>query len=162
MPSAAKPDTVLTTLMSAVHGRERREERGIDKTDLQRARKYGMRERARQGRYKYTYGGVVFIYDQKTNTEVTSWISSDDSLIDSDAARSGTRVMQPIMLKKEEISFSLIEKRQTIRESLLRNKKKWTSHSVLVVDMSGSMRKVWSNAHFSIFLSLSFYYFITK
>lgn len=139
MPSAVKQDTVLTTLLSALHGRERREERGIDKIDLQRARKYGMRERARNGCYKYTYGGVVFIYDQKTNTEVTSWISSDAS-INPDPG-SGTRVMKPILLKKEEVSFSSIEKRRTIRETLLKDKKKWTSHSVLVVDMSGSMRK---------------------
>jgi Mg-chelatase subunit ChlD len=139
MPSAAQHETVLSSLLSAVHGKERREERGIEKIDLQRARKYGMRERARNGCYKYTYCGVVFVYDPKSNSEVTSWVSSDVS--DDSDVESGTRMAKPVMLKKKEVHLSLIEKRRTIREKLLKDKKIWTSHSVLVVDMSGSMRK---------------------
>ena len=55
-------ETVDSTLLSAVHDRQRRGERGIEKIDLQRARRYGMREYQDNGRIKYTYGGVVFIY----------------------------------------------------------------------------------------------------
>ena len=52
-----------STLISAAHGRQRRVQRKIEKIDLQSARRYGMKENARKGRIKYTYSGVVFIYD---------------------------------------------------------------------------------------------------
>ena len=58
-------ETSASTLLSGVHDRERREERDIDKIDLQRARRYGMKEDGKNGREKYTYGGVVFIYDPR-------------------------------------------------------------------------------------------------
>ena len=59
-----------STILSATHGRQRRSERDIDKVDLKMAKKYGMKQQARHGRVKYTFRGVVFIYDPKTNKEV--------------------------------------------------------------------------------------------
>ena len=113
-----------------------------------------MRETAKNGCYKFTYGGVVFIYDPKTNREVTSWVSSDDvhqcqargracaaTEEKTSGSGSGTRVAKPIVLNKQEINYSMVQERYFVRERLLADKKKWTSHSVLVVDMSGSMRR---------------------
>ena len=72
--------TELSSLSSGSHDRERREERHIQKIDLPRAKRYDMKEETHNGREKYTYGGVVFIYDQKRNQEVTTFLSNDISL----------------------------------------------------------------------------------
>ena len=88
--------TEHSTLISGTHGRDRREERGIEKIDLQRARRYGMKEAAHHGREKYTYGGIVFIYDPWRKREVTSFPAPDASL-----ATSGTKVVQPVLLDKQ-------------------------------------------------------------
>ena len=129
-------DTILTSLLSNDHGRKRRSERGIEKVDLQRAKKYGLKEKAYNGCYKYTYGGVVFIYDNVRKREVTSYMSCDKS-----SSRSGTLFCKPVELESKEITIDMIQKHSAIRETMLKDKRKWTSHSVLVVDMSGSMRK---------------------
>ncbi|KAI2489909.1 alpha-kinase [Fragilaria crotonensis] len=130
--------TELSSLLSSPHGRERREERGIQKIDLQRARRYGIREAAYYGRVKYTYGGIVFIYDEVLGREVTSFPSRD---LSSDA--SGTKVVPPVILEKNEAYMS--SKYLTIHEChkrlLMLDHSRWTSHSVFVVDMSGSMRR---------------------
>lgn len=41
------------------------------KSCLQRARRYGMQRK--HAKMKYTYGGVVFIYNPRTKAAVTSW-----------------------------------------------------------------------------------------
>lgn len=128
--------TAQSVLESSLHGRQRREERGIQKIDLQRARRYGMKEAGRFGRLKYTYGGVVFIYDPHRNREVTSFKSQDVAL-----ASSGTRATEPIILKKREETSDDVVRRTLQNRSIQLQKSKWTSHSVLVVDMSGSMRR---------------------
>ena len=134
-------ETSASTLLSGVHDRERREERDIDKIDLQRARRYGMKEDGKYGMEKYTYGGVVFIYDPRKNKAITSWKIGNAS------NRSGTKVTTPIMLEKHTFDSSKERKEMSYqhkRLTLLLNKEdgksQWTSHSVLVVDMSGSMR----------------------
>lgn len=104
--------------------------------DLQRAKKYGLKERTYNGCYKYTYGGVVFIYDHVRKREVTSYMSSDRA-----SSRSGTLFCKPVELEPKEIDVDMIHQHSAVRETMLKDKRKWTSHSVLVVDMSGSMRK---------------------
>ncbi len=52
--------TSALSLISHAHGRQRREERGIDKRQLQEAVKYGRKERANPGRdgktrWRYTH-----------------------------------------------------------------------------------------------------------
>mmetsp|Transcript_806 Transcript_806/g.1651 ORF Transcript_806/g.1651 Transcript_806/m.1651 type:complete len:716 (-) Transcript_806:901-3048(-) len=136
-------ETATSTLLSAVHDRQRREERGIEKIDLQRARRYGMKEDAKNGRVKYTHGGVVFIYCPRRNRAVTSWKVKDSS------ESSGTKVATPILLDKYDFGSQVIlEDKVRIHNSLAHQmndsskvQAKWTSHSVLVVDMSGSMRR---------------------
>ena len=136
--SAPERATALSTLLSGTHGRDRREERGIEKIDLQRARRYGMKESAHNGRHKYTYGGIVFIYDPLRNREVTSFPSKDASL-----STSGTQVAQPVLLDKKaqyELPAEVQQHRKKHAE-MMANLGAWTSHSVLVIDMSGSMRR---------------------
>jgi hypothetical protein len=127
-----------STLLSGVHGRQRRQERNIRKLDLQRARRYGMSEPAKNGRIKYTYAGVVFIYDPKTNREVTSFPAPDKFL-----ATSGTTCSDPVLLSKVPQFDTEFMKRQHQFDCrrVFQEKEKWKSHSVLVVDMSGSMRR---------------------
>ena len=138
---APERDTALSTLLSGTHGRDRREERGIEKIDLQRARRYGMKEADPQGnpdRAKYTYGGIVFIYDAVRRREVTSFPAKDISL-----ATSGTKVAQPVLLDKQ-AQYELpaaVDCHRVQHASMAANLAAWTSHSVLVVDMSGSMRR---------------------
>ena len=130
--------TALSTLLSGTHGRDRREERGIEKIDLQRARRYGMKEASHSGRHKYTYGGIVFIYDPKNKREVTSFPAKDISL-----DTSGTQVAQPVLLDKKPL-YELPAEVQQHRDKgaeMKANFEAWTSHSVLVIDMSGSMRR---------------------
>lgn len=147
-PNLEESRSVLeSSLLSTDHGRERREERNINKVDLQTARRYGMQEdasrpgggkgRSRQ-RIKYTYGGVTFIYDPIRNCEVTSYASRD---ISSDV--SGTKVHIPALLPYKE-SYRTATQRSLYsktRLKVLSERQKWTSHTVLVVDMSGSMRR---------------------
>ena len=130
--------TELSSLVSGVHGRQRRQERSIQKIDLQRARRYGMKECQPNGRIRYTYGGVVFIYCPRTNREVTSFPSPDISL-----ETSGTKCAQPISLQKrhEYEDPDVIQHREDTRVQVIASINSWKSHSVLVVDMSGSMRR---------------------
>ena len=130
--------TELSSLISGVHGRQRREERNIQKIDLQRARRYGMKEAGRNGRQKFTYGGIVFIYCPYTNREVTSFPAPDIS-----KDTSGTKCVPPILLKKR-LDYEdehVIRIHKETRVKVIQKLTSWTSHSVLVVDMSGSMRR---------------------
>ena len=74
-------------------------ERDIRKIDLQRARRYGIKEEGHPGtgRLKYTFAGITFIYDPKTKTEVTSYACRDFA---SDV--SGTKVTDPVVLERYE------------------------------------------------------------
>ena len=70
--------TVDISLISHTHGRERRAERNILREELQAAIKYGAKERANPGRngdkrWRYTHNGVVYITDETSRHEVTSW-----------------------------------------------------------------------------------------
>jgi len=131
-------DTALSVLHSDAHGQERRGQRDIQKIDLLRARRYGMEEMGRNGRIKYTYGGVVFIYDPLCNREVTTFRSPDVAL-----KSSGTKYARPVILPKM-VAYeneTILQKHDELRILMLNKPDIWTSHSVLVVDMSGSMRR---------------------
>lgn len=66
------------SLISHTHGRERRAERNILRRELQAAIKHGVKEKGNPGRdgsprWRYTYDGVVYITDETSRHEVTSW-----------------------------------------------------------------------------------------
>ena len=92
-------------------GRERRQQREIDKQELKKAIKYGKRERADPGRngdrrWKFTYRGVVYITDDSLRHEITSW-----------------RIDETHEVYNNHADDKLVD-----------------THVVLVVDSSGSMR----------------------
>ena len=128
MPNYKNPRaTEVSTLVSGIHDRQRREERGIQKIE--------------RGCQKYTYGGIVFIYNPKYKTAVTSYPVKGASF------KSGTKVTTPIMLEKYNFgSVANNADQKRIHASLTKNlsleqmRATLRSHSVLVVDMSGSMR----------------------
>lgn len=128
-PSATTCRTTAVTLLSTEHGRMRRAQRLIEKRDLQAAVKHGIRTVSRNPRgelnYRYEFAEVVFITDATSTKEVTSWAAPgaglDVALVD----------ITPAMEKAH--AEALCE--------VTSDPSKWTSHTVIVVDQSGSMRK---------------------
>jgi hypothetical protein len=111
--------------ISSIHGRKRRHEREITKEELQAAVKYGTKEATHTNgmlRWKYSFGDIVYIADETSSVEVTCYT-----------------VEKPL-------GRVVISERLAMQydEANLRNSKRpkiITSHTVLIVDMSGSMRK---------------------
>ena len=74
--------TSYIEVISSIHGNQRRAERSIDKKDLQKAIKDGVKEiqlrrldnGTRPIRYKYTFAGIVYITDETSTHEITSWV----------------------------------------------------------------------------------------
>ena len=121
-------DTDLVTVLSSAHGRQRRSERLISKSDLQAAVKYGEKEASYENnsgelRWKYTFRGIVYITDETSRREITSW---------------------PIPAFGFDVPLvEITEKMRRDHRAAVRalgNKASWTSHTVAVVDQSGSMR----------------------
>lgn len=136
-PSRRRPNpsqaTEFSSLLSDTHGQHRRKQRKIDKVSLQRARRYGKVEHQDNGRQKLTYQGVVFIYDPIKNREVTSFPSKTGT-------RSGTLFHQPIELQEHHLSANDIADHDILHAKVKENIEMVTSHSVVVVDLSNSMR----------------------
>jgi hypothetical protein len=133
-PLDPNPNPVPTSSIPFVeteHGRLRRIQRGIDKKDLQRARKYGTRVPGRvrpdgSCTSKYTYNDIVYIVNDATAEEITSYAVP--------------LTLEPVPLPESaEVIHTLT------RDKLLSKPSSWTSNTVLVVDVSGSMREgdVW-------------------
>lgn len=100
-----------------------------------------MKEEARWGAEKFTYGGFVFIYNPQKNLAITSYPSTDGT-----GKSTGTRFAKPVVLDEhsfgspaERIAREETHRLVTRRASVTRST--WRSHSVLIVDMSGSMRR---------------------
>lgn len=123
------PRTSDIPFFSSLHGRQRRAQRGIDRRDLQAAVKHGKRERAKRDprtgdqRWRYTYKNVVYITDSTSTREITSWVSSTQ-----------------LLLPCAELTLKQIGEHQAAKERLRKHPSASTSHTVIVVDQSGSMR----------------------
>ena len=118
---------------SSAHGLQRRTQRNISVRDLQAAVKYGVKERGYphprtgEARWRYTYMDVVYITDSSSTVEITSWALS---------LPLSTVALTPRMIGQlEEARVRLADYRVI------------TSHTVLVVDQSASMRKSDMNGH---------------
>ena len=128
--------TSTIDLISSIHGHQRRAERAINKRDLQAAVKNGERKRQvlrlRDGtfliRWKYTFADVVYITDESSTHEITSWI---------------------VPLPLESVKVSLHDEHQytAAKNRIAQNPEIITSHSLLVVDHSGSMKTADVSAH---------------
>lgn len=118
--------TSLITILSSEHGRMRREQRDINMRSLQKAIKHGTRERCWGGRWKIEYDGIIFISDDSLRREVTAFPSPlSFAEIDDDALAAHDKARRVLELKPELCN----------------------SHTVLVVDNSGSMSTHDINLH---------------
>mmetsp|Transcript_40831 Transcript_40831/g.96954 ORF Transcript_40831/g.96954 Transcript_40831/m.96954 type:complete len:750 (-) Transcript_40831:319-2568(-) len=115
-------------LESSVHGELRREQRNITKNDLKAAVKYGKKEpgwpdpRTKAPRWKYTFADVVYITDETSTREITSYAVA--------LPFTKTLISSRAMGHYEEGKRRVLDLPETV-----------TSHSVFVVDKSGSMKK---------------------
>lgn len=110
--------TSLISILSCEHGRLRREQRDIDKRDIQKALKYGKRQACWGHRWMVTYDGLVFITDHNMIREVTAYPA-------------------PLALAPE--SFDDHTAHNKAKLLLEKKPELCVSHTVLVVDNSGSM-----------------------
>lgn len=126
--------TVLssTTLYKETeHARLRRKQRCIDKKDLKDAVKYGTCEPHYFGKMwqrggptdivKYTYQDIVYIVDKKKRKEVTCYA-------------------KPVKLGKVPITSEMKALHEDAVQKVQQDLDSWTSHTVIVIDTSGSMR----------------------
>jgi hypothetical protein len=111
-------NTSLITILSSTHGRLRREQRDIDKRELRRAVKYGTRERAWGQRWRFEYDGIVFITDESMRREVTAF---------------------PAPLPEQPVDFAMRISHGRAKRLLAEKPELSTSHTVIVIDNSGSM-----------------------
>lgn len=115
------------TVLSSLHGRARRHLREIDIFDLQTAVKYGVKSpghpcpKTRSPRWKYVYGNLVYITDMTSTKEVTSY-------------------KEAIKIAPAPISAEMIEQHQRDVLTLERDPYLCATHSVIVIDQSGSMK----------------------
>jgi hypothetical protein len=123
----------------------------VVKVTQQEARRYGMSERQPRGRIRYTYAGHVFIYDPEANRAITSWKFDGnrpannherDNKNKFKKPTSGTRFEKPVLIQTspEHESEVLRQQHEAIARQIRLQKREWKSHTVMVVDMSGSMQ----------------------
>jgi hypothetical protein len=110
--------TSLYTILSSDHGRLRREQRDIDKRDLCKALKYGSFNRVWQGRWQVEYDGLTFILDRDRRREITCF---------------------PSPLTMASVSYEEKRNHMNAKHVLEQKTELCVSHTVLVVDNSGSM-----------------------
>eukprot|EP00808_Paulinella_micropora_P024252 g3778.t1 len=122
--------TAEITLLSSVHGKDRRNLRSIDKHDLQAAVKYGTKELqyGRKGtryegqrRWKYVFANIVYITDEACKTEITSYALPLE--------------IEPLILSSKDMLDH-----EKLSQGLRQSPQHCTSHTVLLIDQSGSMK----------------------
>ena len=124
-------ETSAVTVLSTPHGRKRRAERNIAVRDLKAAVKYGKKEvanpcpRTGEMRWKYTFADIVYITDTTSHIEITSWPVPGVG----------------IDVEEHFISKDMKTEHENACKVLAEDMSSWTSHTVIVVDQSGSMRK---------------------
>ena len=123
--------TSVISFVETEHGRLRRKQRGIDKKDLQAAKKYGERKESHATRYGdptaiYTHKDIVYITNERTGEEITSYTV-------------------PLHLDYVPIDETMQNTHDEALQKIRSDKNTWLSHTVMVVDRSGSMNNgdVW-------------------
>jgi hypothetical protein len=127
-PSSITRPTAEFTVLSSRHGRARRQLREIARFDLQSAIKYGVKTRAlncRQTgalRWKYTYGNIVYITDETSRKEITSF-------------------REPIAIQQAPITTQMRARHFEDRKILREEPHLCVTHLIIVIDQSGSMKQ---------------------
>lgn len=121
------PGTSDMPFFSSLHGRERRALRGIARIDLQSAVKYGKKQQASPDRatgarrWRYTHANIVYITDETSTKEITCYA-------------------KPTSLPRANLTLEHIRNHEAAKSRLKVDPSLCTSHTVIVVDQSGSMR----------------------
>lgn len=111
--------TSLITVLSSEHGRMRREQRDISKRDLQKAFKHGARKRSKfQRRWKVEHDGIIYITDPSMRHEISVY---------------------PSPLPFADIDDETYKSRQLAKYVIGHRPELCATHTVLVIDNSGSM-----------------------
>eukprot|EP00978_Attheya_sp_CCMP212_P001915 scaffold3990_cov54-Attheya_sp.AAC.3 len=119
--------TAELTVLSSLHGRARRILRDISKLDLQTAIKYGVKMRGhpdpktREERWKFVFGNVVYITDSTCTREITSY-------------------KEAVNIQPATITPEMLERHDELVRILRDEPQLCTTHSVIIIDQSGSMR----------------------
>ena len=114
-------------LLSTEHGRSRRYLRKIPKVTLQAAVKYGKKERGHDDRqtglhrWKYTFQNVVCITDHTSERQITCY-------------------KEPVSIQAAPISDDMLKRNKYVKRIIKQNPRMCTSHFVVILDQSGSMR----------------------
>jgi len=117
----------LDAIYLSTHATERQQERDITGHELRAALLYGTRERTPEfgaGRWKYTWGDIAVITDNNSSDIITVYKLSPPRV----------HVQKAIITKEMKAKHAQALAR-------LKDHSTWTSHTVAVVDTSGSMRK---------------------
>jgi len=128
------------TVLSSLHGRKRRKQRDISKRDLQVAVKYGTKTPAStingKLRWKYTHNNISYITDETSRVEITAWSVNqhqENKKPDKETKKAKHSRQIPEM-HVDTLHHNMQASAVSTRPATV------TSHTVLVVDMSGSMR----------------------
>jgi hypothetical protein len=123
-----KSSTQLTeelTLLSTLHGRARRQLRDISKHDTKTVVKYGTKTPAAvvngEQRWKFEYDNTIVITDQFCSKEITSYKKS-------------------LEIEPANITQTMLENHTEAVRVLKEDPHMCTSHSIIIIDQSASMR----------------------
>lgn len=133
-PSEEGPPIPMSAsdILSSLHGQQRRIERGISKSEFYNAVKFGVRSpgypcpKTGENRWIFTYkeGGIGVITNHDCTQEITAWALP----------------CWGIDIEKIPISDDMRKAHEkAVHDS--RHHDRWNSHTVVVLDQSGSMRK---------------------
>lgn len=114
--------TSAITLLDSRHGRQRRQERNISRREIQAAMKHGTkRPHADPNKVIYEYRGQKHIISKNDKRLITTMDTS-------------------VSLTYRPVSRPEMQKHESDLQVIHRSAEDWNSHTVLVVDKSGSMR----------------------
>ena len=113
------------TLLSTLHGRARRQLRDISKHDLKTVMKYGTKTKGRvvngDQRWMFEYGNTVVITDYFCTKEITSYNKS-------------------ITIERATITQQMWDNHNEAVRILREDPHMCTTHSIIIIDQSGSMK----------------------
>lgn len=118
-------------ILSSLHGRQRRLERGISKAEFvaalkfgEKSRSYGKKTGMKNWVFNYKAGGISVVTNDSCTEEITSW----------------SHPCWGIDLEKVPISEDMMKQHDiAVKDS--KHHDRWNSHTVAVLDQSGSMRR---------------------
>ncbi|KAL3766417.1 hypothetical protein ACHAW5_008654 [Stephanodiscus triporus] len=113
------------TVLSTLHGRARRELRDISKHDLKTVMKYGTKKRGNtvngEKRWMFELDNTVFITDDSCRKEITCY-------------------KKAVSIEPASITNEMMRNHEDVARVLREEPHMCTTHSIIIIDQSGSMR----------------------